>query len=235
MIIGLAQIAPRRADTEGNIEDHVDVILEAGRRGCQLVLFPEMSLTGYETFAARSLASSLDDSCWERLQGACDASGVYAAVGAPLSSQEGVQIAQVLLRPGATRQIYRKQHLHANELPFFVPGDQALDIQLGEHRLALAICYESTLERHVDAALARGATAYLASVAKSEEGIRRASEHYAALAREHELFVLVSNSVGPSDGFVSAGSSAAWSPGGELVCRAGAQAQQLLVVELQAT
>lgn len=45
--IGLAQIYPRLGDLEANLQKHLDVIEDAIARGADLVVFPELSLTGY--------------------------------------------------------------------------------------------------------------------------------------------------------------------------------------------
>ncbi len=47
MKVGLAQIYPRLGDLEANLQKHLDVIDEAAARGADLVVFPELSLTGY--------------------------------------------------------------------------------------------------------------------------------------------------------------------------------------------
>jgi len=45
--VGLAQIAPRLGDTAANLAQHLDVAAEARRDGAEVVVFPELSLTGY--------------------------------------------------------------------------------------------------------------------------------------------------------------------------------------------
>jgi predicted amidohydrolase len=45
--VGLAQIYPRLGDLEANLEKHLEFIEEAAARGADLVVFPELSLTGY--------------------------------------------------------------------------------------------------------------------------------------------------------------------------------------------
>lgn len=55
-----------------------------------------------------------------------------------------------------------------------------------------------------------GATVYVASVAKNMIGMERAHRHYATVARELGMNVLVCNGVGHADGFEMTGGSAAW-------------------------
>ena len=45
--IALAQIAPRLGDVEHNLQQHLDIIAQARDQNADLVVFPELSLTGY--------------------------------------------------------------------------------------------------------------------------------------------------------------------------------------------
>jgi predicted amidohydrolase len=47
VVVALAQIAPRLGDVQANLERHVELIEEAASSGAALVVFPELSLTGY--------------------------------------------------------------------------------------------------------------------------------------------------------------------------------------------
>jgi predicted amidohydrolase len=137
----------------------------------------------------------------------------------------------LVFQPNAARIVYSKQHLHSDELPFFVAGDGQITLRAGEHVVAPAICYESLLDAHCDAAVALGATLYVASVAKSANGIAKADAHYAAIARRHSLTVLMANCVGPCDGFEAAGGSAIWNARGELVGRLPSTGEGALLLD----
>jgi predicted amidohydrolase len=100
---------------------------------------------------------------------------------------------------------------------YFVHGAGQLILSAGGHTLAPAICYESLQPNHADAAAKRGADIYLASVAKPQRNVIKAYEHYPQIARQHSLIVLMANSVGPCDDFVSSGQSAIWDASGRLV------------------
>ena len=47
VVVALAQVAPRLGDVATNLERHLDVIEQAVEQGARLVVFPELSLTGY--------------------------------------------------------------------------------------------------------------------------------------------------------------------------------------------
>lgn len=196
------------------------------------MVFPELSLTGYQLAGAARDALRCDDPRLDPLRLACETSGVTALCGVPLQSEAGVEIGALLLAPNLPVRSYAKQHLHAEEAPFFVPGVRDLSVQLGGHCIIPAICYESVLPEHVEAAAGRGATLYAACVAKPAAAIAKAHLHYAAMARLRGLPIVVANAVGPCDGFVSGGRSAAWRADGSMVASLEADVPGELVLDL---
>lgn len=226
-----AQIRPTAGDVAANLSLHRAAIERGFALGAELILFPELSLTGYEPALAADLAMTPDDSRLDPLQSLADECGLTIAVGLPLKGESGVEIGQVWFQSGLPRETYSKMLLHADELPYFRCGTRQVLIRQSGHVLAPAICYESLQPAHAEAAAGAGANVYLASVAKSAGGVERASVHYPAIAREHGMAVLMANSVGPCDNFVAAGRSAIWSPRGEHVAQLDAEAQGVLVFD----
>jgi predicted amidohydrolase len=127
--------------------------------------------------------------------------------------------------------VYSKQHLHADELPYFVAGDGQVTLAAGKDVVAPAICYESLLDEHSAQAAALGATVYVASVAKSAKGVAKAEAHYPSVARRHSMPVLMANCVGACDDFEAAGGSAVWSASGERLAALPATVEGILVFD----
>ena len=163
------------------------------RAGAQLIVFPELSLTGYEPTLANSLSVDAErpSGCLplSALQRASDESGATILVGAPTrprgDSEEGKPCISVLrLSPDAPMDCYSKQYLHADELPFFDPGPIAPNVVsvrrgdscAGSIRVGLAICFELGVPAHAAAAFGAGAQLYLASVAKHAAGMDAAEK-----------------------------------------------------------
>lgn len=232
MKIVAAQIRSSPGDIDGNIERHVPLIDLAVCCGGAAVFFPEMSLTGYEPRMAERLALTADDARLAVFQSLSDRHRILIAVGAPFRGMDGPEIGMFIFRCNQAPAVYTKQMLHADELPYFRPGTALLPVSMGKETLVPAICFESLqLESAVQAKKA-GATIYVASVAKHLAGMQRAHRHYAAVARELGMTVMVSNGVGLADGFEMAGQSAAWDSTGALICSAGAGDDALVVYDL---
>jgi predicted amidohydrolase len=137
----------------------------------------------------------------------------------------------IVFRPDAARVVYSKQHLHADELPYFVAGDGQVTLAAGKEVVAPAICYESLQDEHSAQAVALGATLYVASVAKSANGVAKAEAHYPSVARRHSIPVLMANCVGACDDFEAAGGSAVWSAGGERLAALSGTEEGVLVFD----
>jgi predicted amidohydrolase len=102
---------------------------------------------------------------------------------------------------------------------------------MGRDVVAPAICYESLLPEHCEQAAALGATVYVASVAKSAQGLAQADSHYPSIARRHSLPVLMANCVGRCDDFEAVGGSAVWNAQGERLARLSATGEGALLFD----
>ena len=231
MRIVAVQTRPVPGDVEANLEGHLRAIARAASDGAGLVVFPELSLTGYEPTLAAELAMTPDDERLDRLQRASDEHGIAVAAGLPLVGPDGVHIGTALFRPGADPLTFCKHHLHPDEEPFFVPGEGLRVHELGGTRLAFAICYEISVPEHAARAATDGASVYLASVAKTAAGVAGAIDTLARVAQHHRMTVLMANCVGACDGSVCAGRSSAWTAAGGLRAQLAADEEALLVVD----
>jgi predicted amidohydrolase len=195
-IIALAQANAVAGDIASNVAHHLELVTLALQHGAQLIVFPELSLTGYEPELAARLALEGGQPALSSLQRASDESGATILVGAPSRSGDETKprISVLALTPGSAPTCYSKQYLHADEQPFFNPGPIAPNILgLGNDksssagpslRVGLAICFELGVPAHAAAAFDAGAEVYIASVAKNADGMALAE---ATLAGELRL------------------------------------------------
>ncbi len=143
--IALAQIAPELGALEANLERHHEILGTARADGADLVVFPELGLTGYllQDLAAE-VAMRLDDVRLTRLVGATrDLSTVVSFV--EESADHRLFIAAALIEDGAIRHVHRKLFLPTyglfDERRFFAAGDllRAVSSRLGPG-IGLAVC-----------------------------------------------------------------------------------------------
>lgn len=231
MRLCIAQLKPFAGDIEANLDKHDALVDLAISCQADLICFPELSLTGYEPKLAKQLATHPADLRLSRLQSRADAQSAAIAVGLPTPAQSGLNISLILFQPGQPPVVYAKQQLHEDELPYFVPGEQQILLRSSGHGIAPAICYESLQASHAANAAALGADIYLASVAKSAQGIAKANLHYPAIAQRHAMTVLMANCIGPCDDFLAAGQSAIWNARGDLLTRLEADREGVALLD----
>lgn len=217
MKIGLAQIGPKKGDIDSNIESHKELIFLAVENGVNAIFFPELSITGYEPILAGKLKVSPDDSRFEVFRNISTEKKITIGIGVPTKFEDEVKISMLIFQPYCDLIIYSKQILHDDEKPYFIEGDQQITIKSGENIIAPAICYESLQIEHLENSILKGANIYLASVAKSQQGLVKANAHYSKVSKEKSMPILMANCVGYCDNFRSVGQSAIWNSKGAVI------------------
>ncbi|MEL7249518.1 MAG: carbon-nitrogen hydrolase family protein [Bacteroidota bacterium] len=230
MKIALAQCQPKAGDVAYNSEQHRNWIRKAQKAGADLVVFPELSLTGYEPDLAAELAVELTDELWQSWQQLSDELTISFGMGMPIRMNEGIVIGLVLFQPQQPHRIYAKQYLHVDEEPYFVPGT-VWDGYWAKHQLAFAICYEISVPAHAEQAVRNQAQLYLASVAKFENGIASSNARLAQLARTHRIHTMMVNAVGPADNGLCVGQTAVWDREGQVINQLGAKEEACLLLD----
>ncbi len=233
MRISVAQIKPVKGNIPENIEIHEKWIKLAVSEDADFIVFPELSLTGYEPELAEKLAMDIEDSRLDTFQRMTDGNKITIALGAPTRSGEGIQISLIIFQPGRERKIYAKQILHPDEMACFTPGHEQLILNVGNEKIAPAICYESLQNEHSIQAKKLGAEFYVASVAKSRDGIEKAYKHFPAIAGKFSFPVLLSNSIGFCDTFLSTGQSAIWNQDGMILEKLDPDKEGLLLFDTE--
>lgn len=217
MKICVAQTRPVKGDIQRNIDNHKKLIDLAISNGADIVIFPELSLTGYEPKLAKELAMHQDDSRLDDFQKISDAKQITIGVGVPTKSRSGICISMVLFQPHQARQMYSKKYLHVDEEEFFISGQSFTDLRTDQTNIALSICYEISVPQHAEQAFKRGAEIYIASVVKFVNGGDKALKRLAGIAREYSMTVFMSNCVGQCDGEECAGKTSIWNKKGSVV------------------
>lgn len=231
MKISIAQTRPVKGDIAANIQAHKNLIGLALLHRSEMIIFPELSITGYEPELAKELATTKDDKRFDEFQQISDLNKIIIGIGVPTKNSDGINISMVVFQPHQSRQTYSKMYLHADEEPFFVSGQGSIDLL--ENNIALAICYEISIPEHSENAHRKGAEIYIASVAKTESGVTKAIENLSDIAKKYSMKILMCNSVGPNDNFIAAGKSSCWDNKGNLLGQLDANSEGLLILDTQ--
>jgi predicted amidohydrolase len=233
MKICVAQTRPSRGDIQKNIDTHKKMINIAVRHGAGVIVFPELSVTGYEPELAKDLAAYPDDKIFDSFQEISNTSKITIGVGMPTKSSPGIFISMLIFQPQQPRQTYSKQFLHEDEFPYFINGKGQVFLTIENIKIAPSICYESLLPEHAANASKNGAAIYIASVAKSASGVEKAFKHFPEMANKYAMTVLMANAVGPCDNFESAGKTSIWSNKGLLVGQLNDTHEGILIIDTE--
>lgn len=216
MNIAVAQIKPAKGDISANIEKHLKFVELASSLNAHSIFFPELSLTGYEPDLAKDLAINKNDDRLDVFHEMSDLKNITIGVGIPTKTKSGIQISMIVFQPNHNRISYSKQQLHEDEFPYFENGTEQIIIKIENQKIIPAICYESLQIEHAEKGSNLGGEIYVASVAKSKNGVEKAFIHYPEMAKKYSMPVLMSNCIGECDNFVSIGFSSVWTKEGKL-------------------
>jgi predicted amidohydrolase len=205
-------------DVAVNAVTHAATVRSAGVR---VVVFPELSLTGYELDAP---AIRVEDPRLVPIVEACAEAGSLALVGAPVHGEAGrSHIAMMAVEGTGVTVAYHKLWLSTTESKRFTLGSKPAVLDVDGWRLGLAICKDTGIPQHASDTAALGIDAYIAATLKSAEEAALQDERARRVATDHQVWVAVASFAGSTGGGYAhaAGRSSIWTSGGVVVAQAG--------------
>jgi len=237
--IGLAQINTRVGAIDANTRKVLDYAERARSMGCDLVLFPELTLCGYppeDLLLHRGLRSRVE-AAFARVRN--EILGIAAYVGYPEYEGDAIYNSAALLRDGKVLANHRKVALPNyavfDEKRYFQPGQGATVVDLDGLKLGLIICEDVWVPEPCRAPAAAGAEVILvingSPFHRTQQQVRE--QVLAARAQENALPLVYVNMVGGQDELVFDGGSVVVDAGGRVQFRAPPFTEGLYVVELE--
>jgi predicted amidohydrolase len=220
LTVAVAQPPCIAYNVASNAETHARMVRSAGAR---VVVFPELSLTGYELDAP---AITVEDPRLDPIIEACAETGSLALVGAPVAGPAGVvHIGMLAVDGSGARVVYRKMWLGGAEPDRFSPGGEPAVLEVDGWRLGLAICKDTGIPQHAADTAVLGIDAYVAGVLESAEDAAVLDERARRVAADHRVWVAIASFAGSTGGGYdeAAGRSGIWNPDGTVVARAGSE------------
>jgi predicted amidohydrolase len=237
----------RLGDVEANLAKHLALIVEARSRGADLLVFPELSLTGYvlqDLATAVAHRPTADDPVFRPLLEA--SREIDLAVGfVDEDRRHRFYIAAAYLSRGQVLHVHHKVYLPTyglfDEGRFFAWGDavQAFDTRFG--RLGILICEDFWHASPPYLLWLDGAEMLLFMSASPGRGLTPEPQLESARWVEHinrayaslfTTFVVHTNRVGYEDGLNFWGGSTAFDPNGELIVKAPYHQEALTMAEI---
>ncbi|WP_336964005.1 carbon-nitrogen hydrolase family protein [Chryseobacterium contaminans] len=217
MKIAVAQTNPLKGEILNNIEKHKILIREAVKKNVEIIIFPELSITGYEPELAQQLSIDYDDSLLNDFQIISNEHHIIIVVGMPTRKNNNIFISNIIFQPDKPRSIYSKRHLYPTEIGIFSKDNNSCQLEIAENKISLAICYDLSDPMHSHEAYLSHSNIYAASVLNSVGGIDQDLIKLSAIAKKYNMHVLMANFVGESGGYKCAGKSSVWNSNGNLI------------------
>ena len=233
--VALAQINPTVGDLAGNAGLIADSVKSAQAQGANLIVFPEMIVTGYpvEDLALRPSFQAASIRAVQEI--AASITGDIVAVVGYLD--QGPKNAVAVIHDGKIKAVYVKRHLPNygvfDEFRNFVPGDQSLVVRIHGVDVAVAICED--IWHSLDSIAAR--TPGLLVVPNGSPFERNKDDVRLALvqkrAKEIGAPVAYVNMTGGQDDLVFDGDSIVVGKDGSVLARTPQFDDQLIVVDIE--
>jgi predicted amidohydrolase len=231
--IALAQIAPRLGDIDSNLKKHLEYIQQAIKQKADLVVFPELSLTGYSLKdAVYDVAIKTDDNFLKPIYEASKDIAISLGM-VELTLDLQAKNTQIFLENGKMTSKHRKVYLPTygvfEEKRYFSAGDRfyAFDTKIG--RLGILICedmwhFSSTMILAQDGAsviLCSSAGLLRSIQAKGKpDNIQIWENLNSSSAHNFTSYFVFCNRVGIEDGLIFWGGSEIVDPYGKVVIKA---------------
>ena len=241
MRIALAQLNVVVGDLDGNVERIAAAIAEAKRSSADLVVLPELAVTGYppEDLLLRPGFVRAAREAVDEVARGCD--GIVALVGAPAFDRDLANAAFVCAG-GGVQGVYRKQFLPNygvfDEHRYFAPGRELVLLRFGDVVVGPTICEDVWQPGPPATELALAGATLLVNLSASPYHGGKAEDREEMLvtrARDNAAYVAFCNLVGGQDELVFDGHSVVLDDEGEVVARAPGFEEVLLIVDIDPT
>jgi NAD+ synthase (glutamine-hydrolysing) len=236
--IALAQLNVVVGDLDGNVGRITDAVAEATRASADLVVLPELAVTGYppEDLLLRPGFIRAAHEAVAEVARAC--TGTVALVGAPAFDRDLANAAHVCA-DGEVKGIYRKHFLPNygvfDEHRYFGAGRELLLLELGGVLVGPTICEDVWQPGPPATDLALAGATLLVNLSASPFHVGKAEDREEMLvtrARDNTMYVAFCNLVGGQDELVFDGHSVVLDDEGEVIARAPGFEEALLVVDV---
>jgi predicted amidohydrolase len=245
--LALAQINTQLGNVEANLEKHLAYVSEARNSGAELIIFPELSLTGYvlqDLASSVALRPNADDPIFRRLLQASQEIDIVVGF-VDEDARSRFYIAAAYISRGEVLHIHHKVYLPTygmfDEGRFFAWGDciRAFDTRFG--RVGMLICEDFWHVSPPYLLWLDGADLFFFTSASPGRGLtptaqlsssRWVEQVNGAYANLFTAFIAHTNRVGYEDGLNFWGGATIFNPDGELVAQGPYHEEALTIAEL---
>ena len=241
MRLALAQIDTVVGDLDGNRDRILARLDEAREARADLVLFPELAVTGYPPEDLLLRPSFLRAARRTLDEVAAASKGISALVGFPHLDRDLFNACAVVV-DGRVEAVYEKHFLPNygvfDEDRYFQPGRDLVLLRCGEALVGPTVCEDIWQPGPPATDLALAGAHVIANISASPFHVGKGAEReqmLAARARDNSCWIVYLNAVGAQDELIFDGQSLVLDENGDVVARGPAFEEALLVVDVDAS
>ena len=236
MRVAVAQMEPKLAEKERNLDACLARLEEAAAAGAELIVLPEMAIPGYMFDSAEEAlpyAEEIPGPTTEAFERECRRLGIHAVCGLLERDGDTLYNSAILVSPDGLIGSYRKTHLPFLGVDRFVtPGDElkVYDTALG--RIGVIICYDLRFPEVTRTLALQGADIVCLPTNFPMAARIQTELITTARAAENRIYLLAANRVGKERWGEFCGWSQIVDPYGKRLAEAGETEEVLLIAEI---
>lgn len=237
MRIAVAQINSELGNKEANLQKIAELCSKASKCSTDIILFPEMSVTGYNMEVIINIASSKNDDTYQTISNIAKENKIKIAIGIEDRRDNNLfNTLTVFDTDGEIISQYDKTHLFTGEpvkeqdhLSF---GDHISILKINEFTAGLQICYDIRFPELSRIMVLKGANLLFVSAAWPK--VRQA--HWISLLKaraiENQCYIAAANRCGEDKELKFAGTSMIISPTGEIINELNIENDNVIISDL---
>lgn len=218
------------ADVKSNLRK---ITADAGKTDADIIVFPELSLSGY-SIAGRKRLSSLsqekDSFLFDCIEALCISREISVVFGFSEKYKDKIYNSSMLIDEKGKRHVYRKTHLFFNEKKLFDSGDTGFfTVGTGHARVGMMICFDWFFPEAMRSLALKGADVILHP---SNLVMPYCQDAMKTRCLENRVFAVTANRVGREGDCLFTGRSQITSPDGEIIAKGGIKNQIVLSADM---
>lgn len=210
---------------EKNLTASLKAVSHAAKQKAQMVVFPEMNLSGYLTGPKiSSIAQPVSQKLLQTLSDAADEFDISILVGMAEAKENQIFATHLVFSPKSPMEQYRKIHMAPNEQEYFSPGNEITLFRNDTLCFGIQLCYDAHFPELSTAMAVQGADIIIIPHASPrgtpKEKYKSWMRHLTARAFDNGVFIAAVNQTGDNTrGLIFPGLALVIGPDGNIISK----------------